>query len=1333
MAARDPKDDFAGTARFAVVRRLGHGGAGIVYEAQDRELGVRVALKRLRRLSPEAILRFKAEFRSVEDIEHPNLVALGELFEERGHWFFTMEYVEGIDMLEWVRRPTRADAVPDPAESEGTMQDGGSSEGSLRKRAALATRELDLTRAVFDEHRLRTGFAQLLHALEALHTAGKVHRDVKPSNALATPEGRIVLLDFGLATDIVREARDVRAEGIVGTVSYMAPEQALGLPVDARADMYSVGVVLYRALTGRLPFERLPEPGDAQVAPRPTTIAVGVPDDLDALCMDLLRRSPELRPTAGDALQRLGSGDGSNEAAPAGRVLASIAPPAPRRFVGRATELAMLREAFDETLRGECVVVAVTGESGLGKSTLVRQFGQIVTAEYGAVVLAGRCWERESVPFKAVDGIVDALARWLSRAPRADVADILPPSAGLLAQVFPSLRPIVAEITEAAPGSVVPSTMTLRQPPSARFPAGGRLPASVRYPASARGIPASRGPASSPAPVSHAAPGSARAPIDAREQRVQLFAALRSVFASLSRRLPVVLVVDDLQWSDADGLALLREIVRAPDAPSLLLVATVRATARTGETELVERIREDARALAVEPLDAEDARALALDVLSPTTGVRDRAGGQSETWDDTSSAGRIASLADAIAREAHGHPLFVDALARAALATSRGGGTSIDAPRGAQPAVRLEHVLVQRVDRLDPIARRVVEVVSVAASPLRIDVLSRAAEAAAESLPRVVRALQIARLVRTRGDGRARTVEPYHDRVRGAVTARFADPERRAVHLAIGLAMEEVGLDDADAIVAHFTAAGDAARAASWTEQAALNAMRALAFDRAAKLLRSMLEGNTLDARTVRTVNARLGEALVGANRGSEAADAFLAAAHGAGPTLAFDLQRRAAESLLTSGHFERGLATLGPVLDAVRVDAPTSRIGAAASLAWGRARLAARGLSYTERHERDVPAEQLRRIDAMAAAAAALGMVDTIRGADLQTRHLLAALEAGEPRRLARAVALEGAFSATQGSEKRARTASVLELAAHLADRSDDPLAASQALSASGVAAFLEGRWVDARDLCGRAEMRLRSECSGAGVAFQIVNVNLYLLGALLHTGDLAELGRRLPPLLDDASVRGDRYALTHLRSSIGAFIELLVDDPTAARREARSAIEAWTPEGTHMPHFFDALAQTQIDMYEGAVVHAAARAERAWSALRRAMLLRVQFVRVKMRDVRARAMLAVAAAGRATPRSLAAFDREVAELRDEHAPWADALAALLHAGGLSARSDPRARAAFLTAAGAFDRADMALHAAVAKVRAGGDEAEEANEWLSTQGVVAPGRLVAMLSPGGK
>src|SRR5262245_51726386 len=95
--------DFTGTPRFELVRVLGTGGMGVVYEALDRERNVRVALKTLRTLDAEALTRFKNEFRSLQDIQHPNLVSLGELLEENGQLFFTMELVRGVDFFEWVR------------------------------------------------------------------------------------------------------------------------------------------------------------------------------------------------------------------------------------------------------------------------------------------------------------------------------------------------------------------------------------------------------------------------------------------------------------------------------------------------------------------------------------------------------------------------------------------------------------------------------------------------------------------------------------------------------------------------------------------------------------------------------------------------------------------------------------------------------------------------------------------------------------------------------------------------------------------------------------------------------------------------------------------------------------------------------------------------------------------------------------------------------------------------------------------------------------------------------------------------------------------------------
>ena len=95
--------EFAGTERFEVLRCLGAGGMGVVYEAFDRERHARVALKTLRTMSADGLLRFKHEFRAFRDLQHPNLVTLGELFSEGRDWFFTMELVEGVDFLDWVR------------------------------------------------------------------------------------------------------------------------------------------------------------------------------------------------------------------------------------------------------------------------------------------------------------------------------------------------------------------------------------------------------------------------------------------------------------------------------------------------------------------------------------------------------------------------------------------------------------------------------------------------------------------------------------------------------------------------------------------------------------------------------------------------------------------------------------------------------------------------------------------------------------------------------------------------------------------------------------------------------------------------------------------------------------------------------------------------------------------------------------------------------------------------------------------------------------------------------------------------------------------------------
>ena len=231
------------TVRFTLVRRLGAGGMGVVYETYDQQRGELVALKTMRKVDPGALVRFKQEFRSLSDITHPNLANLYELFAIEDRWFFTMELVDGCNFISYVK------GTPEEAaarwNAEPTM---------IARPARSATESSPAARMPnfhFDEKRLREALVQLALGVSALHAAGKLHRDIKPPNVLVTLEGRVVLLDFGLAADLESVGAD---QQVVGTVGHMSPEQAAGESVSTASDWYSVGVMLFEAMTGQLPF-----------------------------------------------------------------------------------------------------------------------------------------------------------------------------------------------------------------------------------------------------------------------------------------------------------------------------------------------------------------------------------------------------------------------------------------------------------------------------------------------------------------------------------------------------------------------------------------------------------------------------------------------------------------------------------------------------------------------------------------------------------------------------------------------------------------------------------------------------------------------------------------------------------------------------------------------------------------------------------------------------------------------------------------------------------------------------------------------------------------------
>jgi len=1241
--------------RFEIVRDLGEGGMGVVYEALDRDSGARVALKTLKHTSPEALARLKREFRAMQDLQHPSLVGLRELVFEDSRWFIVMDLVEGVDFISHVRTfPwTRPAGEADVSGTRAT--------GSAPTMRAMPVVSPDAP--YFDEAKLRAGLEQLVEALEACHAAGFVHRDVKPSNVLVTRTGKVVVLDFGLVMETRSEAS---TQAVVGTPTYMAPEQAASGDVGPEADFYAVGVLLYEALTGRVPIDGAPlqvmlrKQSELPMPPRDT--APGVPEDLEALCLSLLRFVPAERPRAAAVLRALrGAGVTPGEDESRSRTLT---PP----FVGREEELDTLTTAAEESrTRAACIVVE--GESGLGKSRLVRRFVERIAHEdRAALVLFGRCYERESVPYKAFDGVVDALARFLARLPDAEARALMPMRPAALVQVFPVLR-------------LVPAIV-----------------AQVR---------------------------GAQLAIDPLELQSRAFTALREMLVRIAERRPLVVVVDDAQWADDDSHRLLADVLREPDAPRLLLVATVRwsgagvgadAATRAGAVERLERVLgPSTRTIHLKPLSPESSHELATLLLR-----RSSEHGEAD--------------AASIAADAGGHPLFIDILAR------RRGQT--DAP-GAAPS-SVEDALRSLLSELDPEARAIVEIVSLADAPLRARVVAAAlgdgAAPGGDGFVQALQRLRVGRLVVSAGARGDTLLEPYHDRVRAAVLADMPPERRGERHRRIALALE--GSHDAEprALALHWEAAGDPVRASGYASLAGDRAAQALAFDMAASFYEQAMRAIDLSPDEQRKLKAKLGDALANGGRGKRAADVLREAAVGAPAAEALELRRRAADQLLRSGHFDEGVPALEAVLHSVGVRLPSTPLSAIVYLLVVRAWLFVRGLGYRKRDPTQVSAEALVRVDTCYAAALGLAMNDQLRGAALQAANLLAALRLGEPYRAARAIALEQGYSSQGGSRSWRRTEKVIERASREADACGHPLARGLASGIAGVAEYLAGHFVTGLARVDRGVAIFREY--GRDVSLETANGELFAIICLAQLGRLRDLRERVSRFLPEKERRGDLYGSVNMRIGWANLAWLVGDELDVARRQIDDAMAAWSRRGFHIMHYYELLARTNLALYAGAPGDAYAFVLERWRPMQRSLIPgRIQSIRVSVWDMRARAALAVAEGDRSHRDALLrSVESDARRMSREALAHSAARAIALRAGVANVRGDRTGAAGLLREALAgFVSLEMGLNAtalrSVLGALVGGDEGralrEEAAAWFASQSVKRPERFVAMVAPG--
>jgi serine/threonine protein kinase len=1261
--------DFFGTDRFRIRRRLGSGGMGVVYEAHDRETDKVVALKALTRTEASHISRFKNEFRSLADVSHPNLVSLYEFMSDGQYWFFTMELVQGVNFLEYVRPGYRSRRKSSDSISPTLLKiPTDDSDGAIVNFEA-DTQQLDPDRITISDEsltddtadvsrldlgRLEIALRQLANGLQGLHQTGKLHRDIKPSNVLVTKEGRVVILDFGLVADVEGLGHH-KSIVLAGTPDYMSPEQGAQVAISAASDWYSVGVILYQALTGRLPFSG--KFFDVMInkqsfdPPAPIELVPDLPPALNDLCMNLLRRNPTQRPSGREVLRLLGQGKSGQLRMPLSPSEVTDSNEGPM-FVGRQSQLIELMRAFSSTRRGKTVTIYIHGNSGIGKSALVRHFlDDLHERDDQVVILEGRCYERESVPYKAIDGVIDSLTRFLMSLPEVRAEALMPRDVHALARLFPVMLQVDCVFNAPQRELEIPDPFTLRR---------------------------------------------------------RAFAALRELLGRISDRQPLIIWIDDLQWSDADSTVLLEELLRPPDAPALLLLASFRSEDIDSKPflgSLLERTgSETCHELRIAPLSKGEAAELVSRLLPEAV-----------------PAAHV--FIDSIVREARGSPFLLEQLTSYAATSDQSSTTGIS----------LAVMLDTRLRHMPKGARQFIDTLAVAGRPINQEVAFQAAGLTGDELP-LVTSLRAAQFLRSVGS--EHSIELYHDRIRETLASQLDQTRIRQVHRRLAQALESRGIDDPESLFEHYLGTGERVRAATHAAVAAKKADAMLAFDRAAAFYRRALEFAPARGAELVELKRGLADALANAGRPAEAAETYLELSRETSASRSLDFQRRAAEQLLMGGHINEGLHVLQSLLTALGFSFPSGPKRALLSLTLHRLQIRLRGLEFSEQEESNVSQSNLFRIDTCWAAAAGLGMVDLIRGADFQSRHLLLALRAGEPYRVARALAFEAAQTASRGTRSRKRALQIAEKAEELAQRVGNPHAIGLAIWARGLTAYLVGHWKNAAELCERAAEVLRDKCTG--VAWESTIAHRFMLSALLYLGEVAEVSRRVPQLLSTAVEQGNLFAATDLRTRMN-LIWLAADNPNRAREEVIAALKAWPQAGFHLQHYTSLVALAQIELYTGDYEVVWKHIEGQLRSLEESMLLRIQILRVEARHLRARAALASAAWSEREGR-LRTAESLARKIQKEPLQWADALAALIRAGIASSRRDKSKAMTLLSQAlEGFELADMGLYAAASRRRLGetigGERGQQliadADEWMTRQRIQNPTRMTQMLAPG--
>jgi len=722
--------------RYRIDAVLGEGGMGVVYQAHDTLLDRSVAIKMLspHLLGDEGLRRLLREAQAAAKLTHPHVVAVYDVLEDAGTAAIVMEHVEGRTLRE---------LMPVPLERLTVLTD------------------------------------QLLDALGYAHGRGIVHRDIKPENVLVTEDGAVKVTDFGLARSEGR-SRLTQAGMVVGTVAYMAPEQALGGAIDGRTDLYAVGCVLYEVVTGHRPFDSEdPISVISQHLNVPPVVprwhSPELPPDWEGFILKLMAKDPAERygsvSEARRALQGLRppTGDESEPAAGEAPAVAALLSTVRRgRLIARDAELRELKGYVDLAISGQGQMVLLAGEPGIGKTRLSRE-ALVYARLRGARVLSGACYEQEAtvayLPF------AEALRGYVRSRPPADLREEIGETGSELVKILP-------ELTELIPG--------------------------VR----------------------------ASPPLEPAQERLRLFDGIIDLLVRLSRAAPLVLFLDDLHWADGTSLQLLRHLARRLRAERILLLGTYRDVELDREHPLGDVLREMNRErlyqrMLLRRLDREGVRALIGAMFSVEQQVSD---------EFTDLIYRETEGNPFFLEEVLKHLVETGAMYREEGRWGRKTVSEIEVPQS------VKEVIGRRLEQVSDPCRQTLTLAAVIGRRFDFDVLVRTADGEEDRTLDALEEAIRSQLLREEKVGSAVLYDFAHALIRETLYDGLSLRRRMRLHQRVGEALEDAYSKDPDAVVEdlafHFGQAphGETVdKAVTYARRAAEKALRVHANEEAVK------------------------------------------------------------------------------------------------------------------------------------------------------------------------------------------------------------------------------------------------------------------------------------------------------------------------------------------------------------------------------------------------------------------------------------------------------------------------------------------------------------------